>query len=131
MPRSAPRPWRARWLAVAIGLSIALPATADTPAKKKKPRNRVADCASFDQRDRADENGVDFTIASRCEPKLACGIKWTLTCSPGTKKAARTREGAAFELENGQSDGASASADRCGPDGWEISDITWSCEPLP
>src|SRR5688500_7983052 len=106
-----PRRRRWRWLAVAIGLSIALPATADTPAKKKKPRNRVAECASFDQRDRDDETGVDFTIASRCEPKLACGIKWTLTCAPGTKKAARTREGAAFELENGQSDGASASAD--------------------
>jgi len=116
---------RWRWLTIAIALSAATPATAG-----KKTRNSVAKCASFDQRDREDETGVDLSVTSACEPKLACGIKWTLVCAPGTKRSSRHREGVAFQLENGQSDGATASAERCGADGWEISDITWSCEPV-
>lgn len=105
-------------------------ADADNPKPRKPKRQSVADCASFDQRDRADEDGVDFTIASRCEVKLRCGIQWALTCAPGTKQAKKTRQGVAFELENGHSEAVTASATTCGFEGWEISDISWSCQPV-
>ena len=119
---------RARWLAIAIALSFLSPAALADSAKKK--RKSVAACASFDQRDREDEDGVDFVIANSCEIKLACGVKWSLTCAPGTKKAKTTREAAAFELEDGKTEETTASADRCGAGSWELTDISWSCEPV-
>jgi len=127
-------PPRARWLICAIALS-SMPSSVladdDTPAKKKKPKLNIDDCASFTQLDREEEDGVDFAIASSCEVKLACGIKWTLVCAPGTKQSKKTRGAVAFELDTGGSDGATASAGTCGYHGWEIRDISWSCEPVP
>lgn len=122
---------RARWLAMAIALSTFAPnALADeAPAKKKK--KSVEACATFDQKDRESGDGVDLSIASSCGAKLSCSIKWSLTCSPGTKREKKTWEGVAFELERGQTDGANASANRCDEDdGWEIGSITWSCDPI-
>lgn len=123
-------PTRARWL-LAAG-AVAAFSTVSTSAADPKPKRAksLGDCASFDQRDREDEDGVDFTIESRCEPKLACSIKWSLTCAPGTKKAKKTREAVAFQLENGQSESHTASAAACGFDGWQIGDIVWSCDPV-
>lgn len=121
---------RARWLLGAVVLCFVSPsALADDKAKKKRPKQSVDDCATFHQVDREDEDGVDFSIHSTCDVKLSCGIKWTLVCAPGSKKLKRTREQVAFELEYGGSDGATASAGTCGFDGWEITDITWSCQP--
>jgi len=105
------------WMAVDSGQFDDLEAPAirvladdDTPAKKKKPKLNIDDCASFTQLDREEEDGVDFAIASSCEVKLACGIKWTLVCAPGTKQSKKTRGAVAFELDTGGSDGATASA---------------------
>jgi len=121
---------RWRWLTYAIALScVASSASADKKVKKR--RNSVGECASFDQRDRESEDGVDLTITSSCEPTLACAIKWSLTCAPGSKRASRTREHASLQLSTGESKDVTASADRCGADGWAISEITWSCEPVP
>jgi len=121
---------RARWLAVAIALSTLAPdALADDQPSKKKKRS-VASCATFDQRDRSDDAGVELSIASTCEARLSCSIKWALTCSPGGKHEKKTWEGAAFELDTGESQGATASASTCGDAGWEISSITWSCDPM-
>lgn len=124
-------PTRVRWL-LASSLAVAALSTVSTSAADPKPKRSksIGDCASFDQRDREDEDGVDFTIGSRCEPRLACSIKWSLTCAPGTKKAKKIREGVAFELDNGQSESHTASAAACGFDGWVIGDITWSCDPV-
>ncbi len=119
---------RARWLAFAIALSCLAPtAVADSGRKKDKS---VDSCTSFDQRDRADEDGTDFVVTNSCDIKLACGVKWTLTCAPDTRKEKTTRHGAAFELEDGQSEETEASTAACGNAGWEISKISWSCEPV-
>jgi hypothetical protein len=129
---------RARWLLAAVVLcSISPSVLADgddgdkRPQRPKKaPKKSIDECASFQQLDREDEDGVDFSIHSSCDVKLSCGIKWTLVCAPGSKKAKKTREAVAFELEYGASDGATASAGTCGFEGWEITDITWSCDPV-
>ena len=121
-------PRRARWLAFATALSFFTPAAlADSGRKKRKS---IDSCASFDQRDRADEDGVDFVVANSCEIKLACGVKWALTCAPDTRKEKTTRHGAAFELEDGQTEATEASTAICGNASWEIRDISWSCEPI-
>ena len=114
-----------RWPLVAVAVASLCPsALADSPHKKK-----IEDCASFDQRELDDDAGVELTIANRCEVKLACSIKWTLTCAPGSKRAKKSKGGAVFDLESGTSDGATASAESCGFDGWEIADVSWSCKP--
>ena len=114
-----------RWLCIAIALSFA------SPAAFAEGKKSIADCTSFNERELDEEAGVDFTIDNKCEVKVSCGIKWTLTCAPGTKKAKKTREQVAFEIESGMSDGTTASTEACGYHGWQISDVTWSCEPTP
>lgn len=123
---------RARWPICAVALCCLSPSVlADAGGGKKKKDRSIDSCASFTQTDREDEDGVDFTVASSCDVKLSCGIKWSLTCAPGTKKAKTFREGAAFELDTGTSETATASTARCGHTGWEIAEITWRCEPVP
>ena len=119
---------RARWLAFAIALSFFTPAALADSGRKK--RRSIESCASFDQRDRADEDGVDFVVTNSCDIKLACGVKWSLTCGPDTRKEKKTRHGAAYELEDGQTEETEASTTDCGNSGWSISDISWSCEPI-
>lgn len=119
---------RARWLAMAIALSTLAPealADGDQPAKKKKS---VASCATFDQKEV--EVGLELTVASSCAAHLACSIKWAVTCAPDTKREKKIWEGAAFELDSGQSESATASAGACEDDSWEIASITWSCDPM-
>ena len=108
-------------MAIAL-LCVSTPATA---------RKSIADCTSFSQRDLEEDGGVDFTIDNKCEVKVSCGIKWTLTCAPGSKRAKKSREQVVMDIESGMSDGTTASAEACGYDGWEISGVTWSCEPAP
>jgi len=123
--RSLPR---GRWLICAIALSTLAPnAVADDQSAKKK-KVSVERCASFDQKEVAE--GLELTIASTCKAELACSIKWAVTCAPDTKREKKTWAGAAFELEEGQSDFATASASACEDDSWEIASITWSCDPM-
>src|SRR5262245_25148995 len=107
------------WPLIALAMGVALP----------ESKKSIDDCASFSETEREDD-GVDFSITNQCEAKLSCGIKWTLTCAPRTKKAKKTKGAVVFELEDGQSDGTTATADQCGFDGWELTDVTWSCEPV-
>ena len=113
---------RVQWPCIAIALA-ALSPSALADSKKK-----IADCTSFDERELDDDAGVAFTISNQCEATLSCGIKWTLTCAPRTKKSKKTRQSEVFVIESGQSDGTSALAE-CGYDGWEITDVSWSCDP--
>jgi hypothetical protein len=114
-----------RWAPIPVALALLCPsALADGHHKKQ-----IEDCTSFDQTELAEDAGVQFTIKNTCEATLQCGIKWTLTCAPGTKKAKKSKGAVTFELDEGTSDGTTASSDACGYDGWEIDDVTWSCEP--
>ncbi len=119
-------PRRARWLICAIALLVTPEALADD----KPAKHKALDCVSFDQRDRTDGVGVELEIASSCAPTVSCSIKWELTCAPDTKREKTTKHGVAFELEDGESDGADASAAVCEDESWEIRSITWSCEPV-
>lgn len=121
------RPVVAPWASSALALSCLLP-----PAAVAERRDRsVAACVTFDQRERADEDGVDLALASACEVPVRCAVRWRLTCAPGTRKQSSRRHAAAFTLQPGGQEVAEARATECGASGWELADIAWSCEPAP
>jgi hypothetical protein len=126
-----PRP-RAWWPICAIAICSLVSTVADANKdEKKKKRQSIKECTTFEQVDREDEDAVDFKVSSACEMKIACDVRWSLTCAPGKKKAKKSRHAETFELEPAGSEMVSASAAECGFDGWEIADITWSCDPAP
>lgn len=131
---------RARWASLALALSIALPAqlaAADQKtggssgtAAKKKERRSISECTSFDQRDREEEDGVDFMVTNSCSVPVACSMRWTVTCAPESKKRrSRKSDSHAFSLDASNGITLTASTARCGDDGWSIDDISWSCAP--
>jgi len=136
-------PHRARWATLALALSIALPvqlvaaddaAADDKPAagtaKKKRERRSISECTSFDQRDREDEDGVDFMVNNSCSVPVACSMRWTVTCAPESKKRrSRKSDSHTFSLDASNGITVTASTTRCGDDGWSIDDISWSCAP--
>lgn len=117
-------PRRARWAWCALALLFPVPqAAADQ-------KTRTLDCADFTQRDRSEGAGLELQISSTCEPTIRCALRWELTCAPDTKREKTTREAVTFELDAGQSDGATASAAACDDDAWSIGEIVWNCEPV-
>ena len=68
-------------------------------------------------------------VANACEVQVACSVSWSVTCSPGTKRAHKSHHGEAFTLATTQSQTNNASAAGCGYDGWAIDDVVWSCNP--
>jgi hypothetical protein len=129
---------RARWASLALALSIALPAQlaladrkTDGDAKKKKvERKSVAECTSFDQHDREDEEGVDFSVNNSCSMPVSCSMRWTVTCAPESKKRrSRKSDSQSFALDASNGITLTASTARCGDDGWSVGDISWACSP--
>lgn len=126
---------RARGATLALALSIVLPAgvvVADdhAPSTGAKKRRSIAECTTFDQRDRDDETGVDFIVQNGCTAPVACELRWTVTCAPESRKRrSRKSDSHAFALEPDAGITLTASTARCGDDGWEVDDISWSCEP--
>src|SRR5262245_25963865 len=106
---------RARWLAIAVALSCLAPAAlADNgKSKQKQKKPKISECTKFEEIELSDDAGVDFQITNSCEARLSCGVKWTLTCAPGTKRAKKSKNGAAFEIESGMSDGTTATTEEC------------------
>jgi len=127
---------RARWALLALALSIAMPtqlAVADDNASKttaKKKRRSVDECTSFDQKDRDDEEGVDFSVNNSCSMPVACSVRWRVTCAPESKKRrSRKSDSQSFQLDASNGLTVTASTARCGDDGWQVDDISWACEP--
>jgi hypothetical protein len=118
---------RARWATLALALTLALPTQLAAADGKKKS---VDECTSFDQQDRDDDDGVDFTIHNSCSMPVACSIRWTLTCAPESKKRrSRKTDSHAFQLDAANGITLAASTAKCGDDGWSIDDISWACAP--
>jgi len=112
-------------LALLVCLCIPTLAAADDPPRRRP----VSACTRFDQR-ASGEDAVDLVVANRCAIPVDCSVTWTVTCAPESPKRRSTkREGAAFRLEPTTSQTTTASAARCGGDGWQITAITWSCAP--
>jgi hypothetical protein len=126
---------RARWATLALALSIALPQLAVADRKtdgsaKKKVRASVAECTSFDQQDREDEDGVDFSVNNSCSMPVECSMRWTVTCAPDSKKRrSRKTDNRSFALDADNGITLTASTAQCGDDGWSVGEISWSCAP--
>ena len=125
---------RARGAWCALALCLAIPtelALADDNDNRRKPsRKTVAECTSFEQTDRETEDGVDFSVRNACSMPVSCSLSWALTCAPESKKRrSRKVDTHAFQLDADNGITLTASAVRCGDDGWAIDSITWSCAP--
>jgi hypothetical protein len=127
MTRSA----RGALCAVVLAL-VCSPAVAGPRKSKaaKKTRVSIASCTSFDQRDR-DDDGVDVVVSNQCEVRLACSVSWSLACVPAAGKTRRSQHGQAFSLAIEASETTSITPEACGNDGWEIDNVSWSCQPDP
>ena len=105
--------------------ATANPADAGGSRSKKKS---IATCSGVEQRERADEDGLDFTSSNSCGAPIACTIKWTTVCAPDVKSRRTSRsESVTLRMEDGADASAAALAD-CGVDGWSIKDISWTCD---
>ena len=103
---------RARWALYALALSLAIP-TQLAAADNKSKRKSVDDCTSFDQRDRDDETGVDFSINNSCSMPVSCSIRWAVTCAPESKKRkSRKADSHSFQLDASNGITLTASAAR-------------------
>jgi hypothetical protein len=94
----------------------------------KHDKGSITACTSFGQRDASDDS-VEFTVANSCTMAIECTITWTVVCAPDTKRRSSKQEGAAFTLATTESRVTTASAARCGDDGWSIDDVSWQCAP--
>lgn len=95
-------------------------------------KRSVAECTSFEQRDREAGDGVDLTVSNACGVAVSCSIAWTLTCAPESKKhRVSTRSRLVFALEGSGTPAqtVSASAASCGDAGWQLANIVWQCAP--
>ena len=119
----------ARWAVCGLALVIAKPSLADR-GDSKLVRRSIAECTGFDQRDRDSEDGVDISVRNGCEIALRCTVSWKLTCAPESKKRRRDLRGAVdFLLPTSAEKSVTASSGSCGYDGWQLSDVQWSCRP--
>ena len=129
------RPRTAVLLAL-VGLGLALaPASIAAAAPKEErraksvPKKRIiTSCPAFHQV-RVGNEGLRFELHNTCSFPVACTMTWAVHCR-GRGESPGERSGN-LELAVGASDSVLASGDACGPDGWDIDGIRWSCDPRP
>ncbi|HVV88577.1 MAG TPA: hypothetical protein VHE35_36285 [Kofleriaceae bacterium] len=128
-----PNSTSARGVLCALALAALCSPAAAGPHKKtvKRAKVSIASCTSFDQLDRDTDDGVDLVVSNRCDVRLACSVSWSLTCRPAEGKSRRSQHGEAFSLATDATQSTAATIDACGNDGWQIDDVSWSCQPDP
>jgi hypothetical protein len=110
-------------------LSFALVLLASSSLVFAEGRRSLASCTSFDQRDK-DDVSVQFTIKNSCTVPVDCAITWRVVCAPQSKKRRAVHaKSVKLALTEASSSSAEASAAVCGDDAFEISGISWSCQP--
>jgi hypothetical protein len=120
------RPRQAVLLAlVGLGLSLASEAAAAPRGKRSARDQAITTCPAYRQT-RVGNEGLRFELRNTCGFPVACTLTWAVRCrgaaaSPGERSAQ-------MDLAVGAADSAFASGSACGPDGWDIGDIRWSCQ---
>jgi hypothetical protein len=134
------RPHKAVLLAIVgmifgMGLGLApgpgpAPMLAAAPGRVRSvPRKKIiGSCPAFRQT-RAGNDGLRFELHNTCNFPVACVLTWSVHCR-GPAESPGERSGA-LELAVGARDSVLASGDACGPDGWDIDGIHWSCDKRP
>ncbi len=126
--RSIRRARRVRSILALALVCLSSSVGADGARPLKRDKGSITACTSFTQRDASDD-AVEFTVANACTMPIECTITWAVVCAPDTKRKSRKQEGAAFTLATSESRVTTASAARCGDDGWSIDDVSWQCAP--
>jgi len=121
------RPQHAVLLAlVGLGLTLAPGLGAAPGGKRSARRDRViTSCPRFHQA-RVGNEGLRFELENNCGFPVACTLTWAVYCrGPAESPGERSSQ---MDLAIGASDSAFASGSACGPDGWDIDGIRWTCQ---
>jgi hypothetical protein len=107
---------------VLVGSGVA---AAPKGKRSVRPDRPVRGCPAFRQT-RMGNDGLRFELRNTCGFPVGCTLSWSVHCrgdgeSPGERSAQ-------LELAVGASDSAVASGSACGPDGWDIDTIRWTCD---
>jgi hypothetical protein len=85
----------------------------------------IRGCPAFRQ-SRTGNEGLRFELRNTCGFPVGCTLSWSVHCRGGGESPGE--RSAQLELAKGASDSAEASGSACGPAGWDIDGIHWSCE---
>jgi hypothetical protein len=114
-------------LLVLIGLALA-PRLAAAPRRQRSvSKQRLTSCPAFHQ-SRVGNEGLRFELSNTCRLPVACTLSWAVHCRAGESPGERSTS---LDLAPGAADGVFASGAACGPPGWDIDGIRWSCQPRP
>jgi hypothetical protein len=123
------RPPPSAVLLALIGIALA-PSLAAAPRRQRSAPKQptLRNCPAFRQ-SRLGNEGLRFELHNTCAVPVVCALSWSVHCrgsaeSPGERTSS-------LELAVGATDGVVASGNACGPNGWDIDGIRWSCQPQP
>jgi hypothetical protein len=109
-----------------FGLTLAPGLAAAPGGKRSARRDRVTtSCPRFHQT-RVGNEGLRFELENTCGFPVDCTLTWAVHCRGGAESPGE--RSSQMELSIGASDSAFASGSACGPDGWDIDGIRWSCQ---
>ncbi|HVV50778.1 MAG TPA: hypothetical protein VHO06_14025 [Polyangia bacterium] len=114
---------------VGLGLALASASAAAPGRRRSVPQKKlIGSCPAFHQT-RMGNDGLRFELSNTCGFPVTCALTWSVHCrGPAESPGERTET---LELAAGARDSVVASGDACGPDGWQIDGIRWSCDRRP
>jgi len=98
----------------------------DQPSRAK--RKRVKRCVKFDQTLAADQGSITLELDNKCRFDVLCTMRWRVVCDSDDEDSPNRNKRESFELSAGGSYSAVADSVPCGDDGWEVTDVTWTCD---
>lgn len=116
--------------AVVLSLGV-LAASSTTPgipvAAAAQSEDNAESCVGFTKSE--EDKGLSFAVRNACDMKLACKMRWTVTCESNEgkvtgKKSASTK----FSVDPSGDQSVFTSAESC-KQAWRIDDVSWSCDP--
>lgn len=97
--------------------------------KKKKARKKsIRQCMTFTQKMGTEEESVELSLKSQCQPSVVCSLEWEITCVDDDGTRATTPGKRSSSLEYSDSLFATASAAQCA-ESWELDAVKWNCVP--
>ncbi len=90
------------------------------------PRRSIDRCVKYSKEQLGNE-GLRMQLHNGCDFGVSCALSWELRCLGGGRPTARSSR---LDLASGASDAALAYGTGCGPAGWQIAAIRWTCEQI-
>jgi hypothetical protein len=114
-------------LAFGFLTASAAPSGLSVPAAAAKSEESTENCVGFTKSE--EDKGLSFAVRNACDMKLACKMRWTLTCETNEGKVTATKSASTKFAVDASADGnVFTSAETC-KQAWRIDNVSWSCDP--